>query len=121
LRPEQPLGELRLVDRALATSGSGTQYFIHERRRYGHLLDPRSGWPAEGILSATVIAPNAATADALSTAFYVLGVEASRRFCLAHPGVAAVLVTPGRYAGDVEVHTLGDLAGTWSPEQSSAT
>ena len=51
------LGEILLHNAALSTSGSGTQYFMHEGRRYGHILDPRSGWPAEGVLSATVIAP----------------------------------------------------------------
>ena len=77
-----------LKDRALATSGSGTQFFIHEGRRYGHILDPRSGWPAEGVLSVSVLAPTAATADALSTAFYVMGPQQSREYCEVHPEVA---------------------------------
>ena len=45
------------------------QSFRHRGRRYGHILDPRSGRPAEGVLSSTVVAPTAALADALSTAF----------------------------------------------------
>ena len=54
LRPADRLAELYLVDQALGTSGSGTQFFQHGGRRYGHLLDPRTGWPATGVYSATV-------------------------------------------------------------------
>ncbi len=73
LRPARRLGQLRMRDRAVATSGSGTQFFEFQGRRYGHILDPRSGWPAEGTASVSVLAPTAAEADALATAFYVLG------------------------------------------------
>ena len=48
------MAELWLRDQALATSGSGTQYFSHNGRRYGHLLDPHTGLPAEGVYTATV-------------------------------------------------------------------
>src|SRR4051794_7975016 len=49
-KPTRYLGQLRLHDCSLSTSGSGTQFFTHEGRRYGHILDPRTGWPAEGVL-----------------------------------------------------------------------
>ncbi len=58
----------------------------------GHILDPRRGWPAGGIASATVIAPTGAEADALSTAFYIEGVETAQRYCATHPGIGAVLL-----------------------------
>ena len=77
LRPGGRLGLLRLNDRALGTSGTGTQFFYHAGRRFGHILDPRTGQPAEGVLSSTVLARTAAEADALSTAFYVLGPTAA--------------------------------------------
>ncbi|MFM1903075.1 MAG: hypothetical protein RLZZ440_975, partial [Planctomycetota bacterium] len=73
LRPGRRLATFTLRDRALGTSGSGTQFFVDRGRRLGHLLDPRSGRPAEGVISATVLAPTAAEADALATAAYVLG------------------------------------------------
>jgi thiamine biosynthesis lipoprotein len=85
---------LMLRDQALATSGSNVQFFRHEGKRYGHILDPRSGWPAEGLLSVTVVAPSAAEADALSTAFYVLGLEKSREYCDTHRSVGAILTPP---------------------------
>ncbi len=57
-----------------------------------HLLDPRTGWPAEGMLQATVTAPTAAVADALATAFFVLGVEHARSYCAEHPDIGAILL-----------------------------
>lgn len=114
LRPTRRLGQFCLRDRALATSGSGTQFFMHEGRRYGHILDPRSGWPAEGVLSACAIAPTAAEADALSTAFYVMGVEATAEYCRVHPQIGAVIVAPGPRAGSIETHLIGISGDDWT-------
>ncbi len=93
LRPDQRLAEFLLQDQALGTSGSGSQFFHHQGKRYGHILDPRTGWPAEEVLSATAIAPTAAEADALSTAFYVLGIEKAKAYCEQYPNISALLVT----------------------------
>jgi thiamine biosynthesis lipoprotein len=87
------LARLRLRDAALGTSGAGEQFVVVEGTRYGHVLDPRTGKPAAGVLSASVVAPEAAVADALSTAFLVGGAELARRYCTEHPGILA-LVTP---------------------------
>lgn len=92
LLPMRQLGTLLLTDRGWSTSGSNVQYFEFEGRKYGHLLDPRSGWPAESLLMATVLAPTAEQAEALSTAFFVLGVEKTLEYCHNHSDVAAVLV-----------------------------
>ena len=113
LRPRRRLGQLRLRNRALATSGTGVQHFLHDERRYGHILDPRTGRPAEGVLSTTVIAPTAAEADALSTAFYVMGPAAAERYCQAHPEVGAIVLCPGTRAGGVRHHTFGIDQGDW--------
>lgn len=86
------LGVWQLRDRALATSAATFQHLSYNGRKLGHILDPRSGWPAEGILGATVTAATAAEADALATAFFVLGVEGARVYCQAHPGIGAVLL-----------------------------
>lgn len=95
LKPQIRLAEFRLVNEALGTSGSGTQFFHHEGKRYGHIIDPRTGMPAAGVLSATVIAPSAADADALSTACYVLGLEAATKL-ITSLGLSALLVTQAR-------------------------
>src|SRR5206468_1729435 len=90
--PERRLAVVRLRGRALATSAATFQHLEHDGRKLGHLLDPRTGWPADAVASATAVAPTAAEADALATAFFVLGVEAARDYCSAHPGVGAVLL-----------------------------
>jgi thiamine biosynthesis lipoprotein len=103
LRPGRRLATITLRDQALGTSGSGTQFFIDRGRRLGHILDPRSGLPADGVLSATVIAPAAADADALATALYVLGPDGLDR--VAPPGgpVAAILVLPAAAPGTIHM------------------
>lgn len=109
LRPEQRLAEFRLRDRALGTSGSGSQHFFHQGKRYGHILDPRTGKPAEVVVSATVIAPSAALADALATAFYVLGPEGTAAYCERHPEISALLVLPDSKAGAARFARFGPL------------
>jgi len=113
--------EIRLCDAALATSGSGTQYFHHAGRRYGHILDPRTGRPAEGVLSSTVVAPTAAEADALATALYVMGAETAMQYCGAHPQIAALIVTPGQRRGSIATYTAGFSAGQLSMVDSKVS
>lgn len=86
------LGTLLLCDQAMSTSGSNIQFYRHAGRRYGHILDPRTGWPVEGMLSVTVLADSAAVADAVSTAFFVLGIEKAVQCCENLPNVGAILV-----------------------------
>lgn len=86
------LAILRLRDCAMATSGSGEQYFESGGKRYGHIIDPRSSMPAEGVASVTVVAASAAVADALATAFFVGGKDLAERYCLCHPGVLVLLL-----------------------------
>jgi FAD:protein FMN transferase len=98
-QPESPLGTFRLRNRGLGTSGAAFQQFIVDGRVYGHLIDPRSGEPAVGPASVTVLAPTAAMADALSTAFYLLGPEAAGAYVSQHPEIGVVLIEQGM-AGD---------------------
>jgi thiamine biosynthesis lipoprotein len=113
LRPERRLAEIVLRDRALGTSGSAAQSFIYQGKRYGHILDPRRGRPADKLLSATVIAPRAADADALATAYYVLGVEAALAHCGRHPQLAALLICESSRRGAIELHTANLDAADW--------
>jgi thiamine biosynthesis lipoprotein len=117
--PERRLGVVRLRDRALSTSGDYEQFFEVEGRRYSHILDPRTGYPAQGMRSATVTAESATDTDALSTAAFVLGEEAARRLCERYPGTGAVLV-PARGRNDsTETLVLGEVAFT--PRDGSPT
>ncbi len=91
-KPGRPIATVCLRDRALATSSTANQFFEADGRRYGHVIDPRTGWPADALGSATVLAPDAATADALSTALFVMGLDKAAEFCQNHREIAALLV-----------------------------
>jgi thiamine biosynthesis lipoprotein len=93
--PQSKIARIWLRDRALATSAASFQFIDHNGKRLGHIIEPRTGWPAQGMESATVFAPTAAEADALSTAFYIMGVDAARAFCASHPEVSAIVVPAG--------------------------
>lgn len=107
LRPERRLARIYVHSRGVGTSGASTQFFRHNGKRLGHILDPRTGWPAEGMLSTTVVAPTAAEADALATAFYVLGTEQSIAYCRKHPEIAAILIASGAGGTGCDVQTVG--------------
>ncbi len=101
------IAEIKLRNRAIGTSSSQFQSFRHKGKLYGHIIDPRTGRPAEGLLSATVVAGSSALADALSTAFFVMGLEKSLAYTQAHPEIGAVLLTHCGRGGDVEIHRCG--------------
>jgi thiamine biosynthesis lipoprotein len=92
LLTQKRLGTVLLKNQAMSTSGSNIQFFRHQGQRYGHILDPTTGWPVEGMLSVTVLADSAAVADALSTAFFVLGVENALKCCDNLENVGAILI-----------------------------
>ena len=94
------IARLHLRDGALGTSGAGEQFVVVDGTRYGHVIDPRTGWPARGVASASVITGDATRADALSTAFLIGGPELARHYCDAHPETMAVLLSD---AGQLEV------------------
>jgi thiamine biosynthesis lipoprotein len=90
--PGRSLGTFHLRDRGLGTSAATFQFFDYKGERLGHLLDPRTGWPAKGIASASVTAPTAAEADAMSTAAFVLGVAGAERLTRLNPELGAVML-----------------------------
>jgi thiamine biosynthesis lipoprotein len=102
-----PLGTIRLRNRGLGTSGTVFQQFVVDGKAYGHLIDPRTGEPAEGPASVTVAAPTAALADALSTAFYLLGAEAAHAYAERHPEIGVVIVNEGPSARSPRVTVVG--------------
>ncbi len=77
---------IKLNDRALATSGGYRKFFTENGQRYTHIIDPRTGYPLkQNLLSTTVLAQDAITADAYATAFLVMGLDESTRFIANHP------------------------------------
>lgn len=118
LRPRVRLGELRLCNAALATSGSGKQFFHHHGVRMGHVLDPRLGRPVGDMLSLTVITQTAMDADALATACFVQGLVATTQQLAPHLSgrsenaepdwpAAALAVVEAERQGDVRLIPLG--------------
>ncbi|MDD5166693.1 MAG: FAD:protein FMN transferase [Candidatus Omnitrophica bacterium] len=92
-RREGFFGLLKLKDRAVATSGDYEQYFIKDGRRYAHIFNPKTGYPAEsGIVSVTVITNDSLTADALSTAIFVLGREKGEGLLKKFPNVKVEII-----------------------------
>lgn len=81
-----------LRDEALSTSGNYEQYFEHDGTRYTHIIDPLTGIPVEGIVSVSVICKSAMMSDALSTAFFVLGLEKTREYCAKHEGIRVIMI-----------------------------
>lgn len=88
--PAHACVRLMVAGGALSTSANYERGWQIHGRHFGHLLDPRTGWPASGCLSVTVLAPSAALADALSTACFILGPQQGRQVCSAHQGVEAL-------------------------------
>ena len=87
-----PIAMVQLRDAAIATSGGYRRGFIAHGRRVSHIVDPRTGQPTERIASASVFAPDCATADALSTAFSVLTPQESVALADSLPDVGCLLV-----------------------------
>ena len=85
------LGVIRLRDRALSVSGSLAQQVEIGGVRYGHILDPRTGWPLTRRRQALVVAPSAALAEALSTALLILGEERGLALVAAQPECEGLL------------------------------
>ncbi|MGY8769599.1 MAG: FAD:protein FMN transferase [Pirellulales bacterium] len=110
LRPLLRIGKVHLHNEALGTSGAANQSFIEGGTRYGHILDPRTGYPAQGVLSSTVIAPTAAEADALATSFYVMGVEETASYCESRPELGALMITEGERSGSLQLDIFGKMA-----------
>jgi thiamine biosynthesis lipoprotein len=76
-----------LRDSSVSTSGDYRQFFLRAGKRYSHIIDPVSGYPAQsGVISATVTVPDGLTADALSTAIFVLGKEKGVGLCAKFSG-----------------------------------
>ena len=92
LARDRRMATVRLHSCAMGTSSQEEQWFENGGKRYGHILDPRTGFPPTEVQSVSVIADTAALADALATAFFVGGQELAERYCTEHEGTVAVML-----------------------------
>ncbi len=83
---------LQLEDRAFSTAGDYARAFIKDGKRFHHILDPRTGFPATACRSVTVYAKDALTADAVDDAVFILGPEIGLKLVEELDGVGAVVV-----------------------------
>ncbi len=81
-----------IMNQAVVTSGDYEKYVIMEGKRYGHIINPKTGYPSQGVISCTVFAPKAELADALSTALFVMGVEVGLDFINQLKQVEAIMI-----------------------------
>jgi len=94
--PEELLTKLDVTDTAVVTSGDYERFFLKDGVRYHHILDPKTGQPARGCQSVTVVTKSAMRADALATAAFVLGPERGMAFLKeAHVQQAIIVTTDG--------------------------
>lgn len=105
-----------LADAGVATSGDYERGFMKDGVRYHHILDARTGWPARGVASATVVAASAFRAGQFATAAFLLGAEEGLALLEETPGVEGALITEvGTILPTTGMRFLSDLPGSaWS-------
>ena len=102
---KQRLSVVPLCDAALSVSAVHGKMFESEGRRYGHVLDPRSGYPVQTALLCAVRSSSPTDGDALSTAFLILGEDGARHYCEQHSDVGVLMA----------LASLGYLTLLWPP------
>lgn len=83
---------LPITNGAVVTSGNYEKFVVFNGVRYSHIIDPRTGYPATGIISATVFAPKAEMADALATSIFVMGMEIGLNRINQIPNVECIII-----------------------------
>ena len=92
MKKDKILSVFPISDRAVVTSGNYEKFVMIGGKRYAHIIDPRTGWPAAGISSVTVFAENAEMANGLSTAIVVLGKDAGLKMMEQFPLVRVIII-----------------------------
>ncbi len=113
-RPNRRLAGVWLRDAALGTSGSGKQFFHHRGKRFGHVIDPVSGYPTTDLVSLTLRTANATDADAAGTGYFLVGSANLRQIydaeleCAALPQIPAFAVRQGERQEELLSEVFGD-------------
>lgn len=92
LDKKKAFGLLPIQNKSVVTSGNYEKFILIDGERYTHIINPKTGYPAKGILSVTVFAPQAELADALATALFVMGVEVAINRIEQLEGVECIIV-----------------------------
>ncbi|MCX6232447.1 MAG: FAD:protein FMN transferase [Bacteroidetes bacterium] len=91
---ENPLKAIvKIENKGLTTAGNYRKFYIENGVKYAHTINPQTGYPTKNnLLSVTVLADNAFTADAFDTALMVMGLEKAKKYLKMHPGLQACLI-----------------------------
>lgn len=113
---EQALAWLTIKDMAIVTSGDYERYVEFDGKRYAHIIDPRTGYPASGLKSVTIVCPDAELADALATSVFILGETAGIQLINQLTGIECLVVTDAD-----EVKTSDNLKLNYLSSDSAST
>jgi len=91
-KKDKLLARLPLKDISISTSGDYEHFFIKDNVLYHHIINPRTGYPARGCRSVTILGPDTMTTDALSTAVFVMGPKKGMALVESLPGIEAIIV-----------------------------
>ena len=105
-----------LQDFSLSTSGNYEKFFRIGGKLYCHIMDPHTGRPVENMLATAVLAARATETDALSTAFFVMGVAGSRKYMATHPNLVGILYRPTAATGVFKRVVLRSPSYTLPPD-----
>lgn len=109
------IGVLEVENKAVVSSGDYERFFEKNGKRYHHIIDPKTGYPADsGLISTTIVAEVSMDADALSTAVFVLGLEEGMALVEKLEGVEAIFITK-----DKEIYTTKGLKGLFKITEES--
>ena len=108
------IGTLKISDKAVVTSGGYQRYFEENGQTYHHIIDTKTGYPADsGLKSVTIVSDDDALADALSTALFVMGLEKSGKFYSENSSLfGAVFITDKG-----EIYVTDNLKDSFMSEQ----
>ncbi|MDH5251522.1 MAG: FAD:protein FMN transferase [Cyclobacteriaceae bacterium] len=90
--PARIMAWIPVQNASVATSGDYEQYFERNGIRYGHTIDPKTGYPVTGIKSVTIVSASAELSDAIATAVTIMGVEVGLHFIEQLPGVHGLII-----------------------------
>ena len=94
LQRGQCLGAVNAANKTVVTSGDYVRYFKKDNKKYHHILDPRTGYPADSsLISTTIVSEKSIDADALSTAIFILGLEAGIKLIDSQKDMEAIFIT----------------------------
>jgi thiamine biosynthesis lipoprotein len=91
--PEKLVAVVPINNGAVTTSGSYEKFVVFDGKRYSHIINPATGYPATGLCSVTVFGPNAETANGLSTSMMILGKTAGFVLLKKFPDYTCLMIT----------------------------